>query len=103
MSLTSLVEQVRQSTDYQKNKIRLREQIQTDLLIAHESGLFQITPELIAFLSCWDQDELYLEDHYGNPVKCNRPVLLESCKQQYQRVINRWHTQYEQLQQIRKI
>jgi hypothetical protein len=28
---------------------------------------------------------------------------LESCKQQFQKVMNRWHVQHEQLQQIRKI
>ena len=103
MSLNTLVDQVRQSTDYQRNRKRLRDQIQTDLMIAHESGLFKITPELIAFLSVWDEDILYLEDQYGNPIKCNRPVLLEACKQQYQRVINRWHVQHEELQQVRKI
>jgi hypothetical protein len=103
MSLQSLSDRVRQATDYQCNKKILREQIQADLLIPHGDGLFEVSVELIAFLATWDQDTIYLEDHYGNPVECNRVALLESCKQQYQRVMNRWHVQHEQLRQIRKI
>jgi len=103
MSLQSLSDQVRQATDYQRNKRKLREQIQTDLLITHGDGMFQVSMELIAFLSTYDLDELYLEDHYGNPIRCDRTALLESCKQQFQKVMNRWHVQHEQLQQIRKI
>lgn len=103
MSLQSLTDRVRQATDFQRNKKRLREQIQADLMLAHGDGLFQITMELMAFLSTYDQDRLFLEDHYGNPVECDRLAMLEACREQYQKVMNRWHAQHEQLQQQRKI
>ena len=74
-----------------------------DLIVSHNSGLFVVTPDLIAFLSVWDDDLLYLEDHYGNPIQVNREELLTQCKQQYQKVMNRWHSQHAQLQTIRKI
>jgi hypothetical protein len=103
MEIHSLVAEIRQSTDIQRNKLKLREQIMGDLMVTHNDGLFKVTPELIAFLSAWDSDELYLEDHYGNPVEVDRAVLLDSCKRRYQKVMNQWHNQYEQLRQVRKI
>jgi 4'-phosphopantetheinyl transferase EntD len=103
MSIQNLVDQIKQSTDYQKNKQLLREQMHNDLLFTHNQGLFKATPELIAFLSAWDQPKLFIEDQYSNPVECDRLVLLEQCKERHQRVINRWHVLHEQLQSVRKI
>ncbi len=103
MELKTLARQIRQSTDYQKNKQKLREQIKTDLVLAHGNGLFAVTPELIAFLHSWDQDQIYLEDQFGNPVLCDRIQLLTEAKQHYQRVLNRWHSLHEELIHARKI
>jgi hypothetical protein len=103
MSIQNLVDQIKQSTDYQKNRQLLREQMHTDLLFTHNQGLFKATPDLIAFLSAWDQPKLFIEDQYGNPVECDRLALLEQCKERNQRVINRWHVLHEQLQSVRKI
>lgn len=103
MTLNLLVQDIRQATDYQRNKQKLKEQIQTDLLITHGDGLFKVTPELMCFLSMWEDDQIYLEDSYGNPVLCNRLQLLTQCKQHYAMVMNRWHLQHEQLKQQRKI
>jgi hypothetical protein len=98
-----LVKQIRQATDFQKNKLILREKIQTDLHLAHAGGLFKITPELIAFVKTWPVDELYLEDTYNNPIKIDRQTFLVQAQQHYQLVMNRWHNEYEELKKIRKI
>jgi hypothetical protein len=98
-----LVNQIRQATDFQKNKLILREKIQTDLHLAHAGGLFKITPELIAFVKTWPVDELYLEDTYNNPIKIDRQTFLIQAQQHYQLVMNQWHNEYEELKKIRKI
>jgi hypothetical protein len=98
-----LVNQIRQATDFQKNKLILREKIQTDLHLAHAGGLFKITPELIAFVKTWPVDELYLEDTYNNPIKIDRQTFLVRAQQHYQLVMNQWHNEYEELKKIRKI
>ena len=103
MTLNALVQDIRQATDYQRNKLKLKEQIQTDLLLPYENGLFKATPELMCFLSAWDEDTVFVEDTYGNPILCKRLELLAQCKQQYSMVMNRWHQQHEQLQRQRKI
>lgn len=98
-----MAREIRQATDYQKNQQRLREQIKTDLVITHGGGMFTITPELIAFLSAWDEEMIYLEDQFQKPILCNRVQLLHEAKQQYHRVLNRWHGLHEELKHARKI
>ena len=103
MGINDIETEIRQATDYQRNKQLLREQVQTDLLFSHSDGLFRASPELISFLSVWDQDELFLEDEYHNPVRCNRHDMLDQCRRHYQKILNHWHSEHEQLQKIRKI
>lgn len=101
--VNQLVNEIRLATDFQINKKILREKIQTDLHMAHNGGLFKITPELIAFVKTWPVDEIYLEDTYQNPVYVNRQTFLVTAQQHYQVVMNRWHNEYEELRKIRKI
>jgi len=99
----SIVEEIRQATDFQVNKRILREKIQTDLHMTHNGGMFKISPELLAFVQTWPVDELYLEDIYENPIQINRQVFLITAQQHYQTIMNRWHHEYEQLKKIRKV
>lgn len=103
MSAEHIIEQIKQATDFQINKKILKEKIDSDLLIVYREGLFKCDYSLIAFLSIWDQDEIYLEDSYNNPICVNRLELLNLCKQHYQSVMNDWHAEYSKLQSIRKI
>jgi len=80
----------------------LKERIEAQLSVAHNGGLFKATPELISFLSCWDNDEIYLEDSYLNPIKCERTVLLIKLKEAYQFAMNAWHVDFENSKKIRK-
>lgn len=101
--IEQLVLQVKQATDYQINKHNLRERIQTDLHFTHNNGLFKATPELIAFVSAWDTEKLYLEDVYQNPIEVDKNIFLSTAVQHYQKVMNTWHQQHDELRRIRKI
>jgi hypothetical protein len=101
--LENITNQIRLATDYQINKRILREKITTDLHLPYNGGLFKVTPELIAFLNAWDNDELFLEDTYQNPIKVNRTEFLALCKQHYQIVMNTWHIQHEEIKRARKV
>ena len=101
--INELVDQIKQSTDYQINKRILREKMITDLHIAYNNGLFLVKPELIAFLATWSTDELFLEDVYENPIKINKEEFLILCQQHYQMIMNSWHCQHEELKRARKI
>jgi hypothetical protein len=101
--IENLVTEIKQATDYQINKRILREKIQTDLHFAYNSGLFKITPELLAFVQTWPIDELYLEDAYQNPIEIDKQVFLVTAQQHYQKVMNRWHQEHNELKRLRKI
>jgi len=101
--LENLVAQVKQATDYQSNKQLLREKIQTDLHLPYNNGLFKISPELLAFMASWPLDTMYLEDVYQNPIEIDRQVFLVTAQQHYQKVMNTWHQQHDELKKIRKI
>jgi hypothetical protein len=102
-TINDIVGQIKLATDFQINKKILREKICSDLHMPHNGGLFQISPELLAFVQTWPIDELYLEDAYQNPVQIDRQTFLITAQQHYQTVMNRWHQQYEDLKKIRKI
>lgn len=101
--INELVNQIKQSTDYQTNKRILREKITTDLHLAYNNGLFLVKTELIAFLATWPSDELFLEDTYQNPIKIDRKEFLTVCQEHYQLVMNRWHIEHEELKRARKV
>jgi hypothetical protein len=101
--IDQLVEQIKQTTDYQINKRILKEKIQGDLHFAHSGGLFKASQELIAFLACWAEDDIVLEDTYQNPIKVNKQELLTLAKQHYQMAMNAWHIQHEELKRARKV
>lgn len=101
--IENLVAQVKQATTYNTNKLILRERIQTDLHMAFGNGLFKITPELLAFVATWPTEWLYLEDTYQNPIEVEKQVFLVKARQHYQKVMNEWHDQHEELKRIRKV
>ena len=101
--INQLVEEIKQSTDYQINKRILREKIQTDLHFAYNGGLFKATQELIGFLNAWDAEEIYVEDTYQNPIQVNRQELLILATQHDQMAMNAWHIQHDELKRARKV
>ena len=102
-NLENLVNQTKLATDYANNKIVLREKIQNDLHFTYNSGLFKVTPELLAFVATWPTDTLYLEDTYQNPIEIERQVFLAQIQQHYQKSMNRWHQEHAELRKLRKV
>ena len=70
--------------------------------MAINGGLFQATPELIAFLSTWPLETVYLKDIHNQPVELDRVPALAQLSQAYQFAMNSWHEEYSQQQKIRK-
>ena len=101
--LNEIVDQIKQSTDYQINRRLLREKIQADLHFYYNNGLFKSTPELISFVTSWPYEELFLEDTYQNPIAVKKNEFLKIAVESYQTQKNSWHNQYEQIKRIRKI
>jgi hypothetical protein len=96
---------IKRSTDYQINKEILREKILTDLHVPYNGGLFKVTPEIIMFANLQTLNEnFYLEDVYHNPIHIVNPIeFTKLCNEQYQKVMNRWHQEHNELKRLRKI
>jgi hypothetical protein len=103
--LEQLTAEIRRATDYKVNKRILREKIQTDLHLPYNGGLFKVTPEIIMFANLQTLNEnFYLEDVYQNPVHITSPrEFTELCMEHYQKVMNRWHQEHNELKRIRKV
>jgi hypothetical protein len=100
---TALLTMIKQSTDYQTNKRILREKVQTDLCLPYNGGMFAVDMTLLSFLATWEDDELYIEDTYQNPIRVNRLELLTLARAHYQKVMNYWHIQHDELKRRRKV
>jgi len=93
--------------DFNAYKRSLKEKIDSMLVVTHNNGLFKVTPELISLVQILRQnsnDELiYLEDSYKNPIQANSKELLEQLLEAHQFAINSWWVEFEQAKKIRKL
>lgn len=101
--LENLTAEIRRATDYQINKQILCEKIQTDLHVTYNGGLFKVTPELLAFLGTYRYTTVYIQDTYQNPIEVDRDEFRTICEEHYQKVMNRWHQEHNELKRLRKI
>jgi hypothetical protein len=99
-SLKNLADERFNHALYRKN---IKERIEPQLVVTHNNGLFKATQHLIAFLNAWDDGEIFLEDEYNNPIKCDRLKLLSELKEAYQFAMNQWHNDFESSKKIRKL
>ena len=79
----------------------LKERIEAQLVVTHNGGLFKSTPELMAFLWMWHDNDMILEDVYQNPIRIDKLKLLDQLKEAYQFAMNAWHVDFEESKKIR--
>ncbi|MCX7592724.1 MAG: hypothetical protein N2235_02970 [Fischerella sp.] len=107
MNINSIQEYSRRSFEFQTSKRLIYEKLGQNLTIAYsyknDSGLFKADPELIAFLSSFDDIEMILEDLYNNPVLVNRSELLDIAKKTYKLATNTWYTEFNNLKQVKNL
>ena len=102
MDINNLKIQADLAFDQANARLALKEKIDTELCVAINDGLFRATPELIAFLSTWPLETVYLTDIHNQPVELERVPALAQLSQAYQYAMNSWHEEYTQQQKIRK-
>ena len=90
-------------SDFQANKISLKERISQELQVVYNGGLFKVTPDLISFVSIWDEEELYIEDVYQNPIKVKKSEFLPKLKEAYTKAMNTWSVLHSEIKSIRSM
>jgi hypothetical protein len=63
--------------------------------------LWDITPELISFLSSMTGKTIVLTDSYDKPLSVDRKELLELVKQKYTEVMSEWVKENTELSRLR--
>lgn len=100
MDTEQLIKDARARFKHQESKIYLKEKYTNSLTFAHGGGLWTATPELISFLSL-AQEQVILQDNYGNPVKVDSVQLLAQCWSKYNTAMSAWLDEYEILKKNR--
>lgn len=71
------------------------------MLFAHAGGMFKSTPEMISFLSLYNNEEIVLLDLYDNPVKVNSDTLRNEMQKRWYEQMNAWLVEWSELQRQR--
>ena len=69
----------------------------------YNGGLFLVSQALLAFVATYRYTTMYIEDVYRNPIEVNRDEFRNICEEHYQKVMNRWHQEHNELRRLRKI
>lgn len=97
MDTEDLIRYSRSRLDHESAKRLLREKYETKMIFAYRGGLWRAEVELIAFLTCFEQEDMVIKDLYDTPIKVNRSELLDLAKERYAEQMNAWLLDYEQL------
>ena len=101
MNTDDLVTQARSRFDHAAAKRVLKEKYEAKLLFAHAGGMFKSTPEMISFLSLYNNEEIVLLDLYENPVRVNSDNLRNEMQKRWYEQMNAWLVEYETLSRQR--
>ena len=71
------------------------------MIFAHAGGMFKSTPEIITFLSLYNNEDIVLLDLYDNPVKVNAADLKDQMQKRWYEQMNAWLTEWSDLQKQR--
>lgn len=87
--------------EHSLTKANLKQRMELRLTVSYNSGLFKVTPDFIAFLSCFTEEKMVIADSYGTPVQVLREPLLNMAKERYHEIMNEWKDEWDQLRKIR--
>lgn len=89
-----------QSTLNQQRRL-LREQFESDTILAYNGGLFKITQE---WIGGFIEDTEWCLDINGNPVQIENPSeLLSIAKETYKSAISKYGAEYQELRRQRSV
>lgn len=101
MDTKELIAQAKARYNHQQSRVALQSKYSAELTITYGGGLWDVTPELIAFVSTLSDNEVVLQDSYDNPIKVNRKEILELLKNKYNTVMLEWYTEHQSLSKLR--
>jgi hypothetical protein len=101
MDTDNLIAHGRSRFEHAAAKRTLKEKYQGKLTFGWNGGMFKATPEMITFLSLYDDTRVVILDLYENPVEVNAKELCNIMKIKYQEQMSAWSTEYTELNKNR--
>lgn len=101
MDTKELIAQAKARYNHQQSRIALQSKYSAELTVTYGGGLWEVKPDLIAFVSALSDDEVVLRDSYDNPIKVNRKEILELLKTKYNTVMLEWYNEHQSLAKLR--
>lgn len=101
MDTKTLITEAKARFSFNASKTYLKDKYTSKMLFADQNGLWIASPELLTFLDSANSDELVLLDSYGNPIKVNPKQLFEKTRGVYNKVMEDWYTEFEELKNSR--
>jgi hypothetical protein len=99
--MTDIISKIRTRFDHAAAKKTLKEKYESRMLFAHAGGMFKSTPELISFLSLYNNQDIVLLDVYDTPVKVNAADLRNEMQKRWYEQMNAWLVEWSELQKQR--
>lgn len=101
MDTDQLISHSRSRFEHAANKRLLKEKYQAKMVFAWNGGMFRATPEMIAFLSLYGDDQIVIQDLYETPVEVNAHELCSMMRSRLQEQMNAWLLEHEELKKNR--
>jgi hypothetical protein len=97
MDIESTITHARARFDHAAAKRLLKEKYQAKLVFAWNGGMFRVPPEMISFLSLYDDQRIVVQDLYENPVEVNARELYDLMQARLQEQMTAWLIEYQEL------
>jgi len=101
MDTDQLVAYARARFDHESARRTLKEKYQGKLVFGYNGGMFKSTPEMITFLSLYDNQHIVVADLYENPVEVNAAALKDLMQKKWYEQMNAWLVEYTELNKNR--
>lgn len=79
----------------------LKEKYEAKMIFAHAGGMWRATPEALALLSLYADEDIVMLDLYDIPVRINVQELRQLMSQRWQEQMNAWLLEHQELSRQR--
>ena len=101
MDTKDLIAHSRSRFDHNAAKRTLKEKYQGKLVFGWNGGMFKATPEMITFLSLYNEVRVVILDLYETPIEVNAKELCNIMKAKLHEQMNAWLVEYQDLNKNR--
>jgi hypothetical protein len=101
MDTKTLITEAKARFNHNSAKAYLKDKYDSKFIVADQAGLWRANLETINFLNASTDEQVILIDTFNNPVKINRPDLLQKLNDTYKNTMEEWYNEWVELEKKR--